>query len=93
MSISDCLELFKLCFLNKAFPGNDALNQLVALDQTGEPLHTLVRTSNLPNVDFSVLNELLALLKNAIDEYYHRNSIRGCTDPTAPNFSYQVSSV
>ena len=53
-------------------------------------LDVLITTASLPMLDPGKVYSLQQIIRAAIEEYYERNTIRGCTDGAAPNFNYQV---
>ncbi|KAE9551066.1 hypothetical protein FO519_005733 [Halicephalobus sp. NKZ332] len=67
------------------------IDEVVGFSNEGMPLDTLITPANLPMWDTGRVYTLQQLVYNAIDEYYERNTIRGCTNMTAPNFNYQAN--
>ncbi|XP_053388386.1 macrophage-expressed gene 1 protein-like [Mercenaria mercenaria] len=66
-------------------------NEMVALDRSGEPLYSIIRDSDFPNVPQSVTFDVIDYVKEAVHIYYEHNSHRGCTNPDSPNFSFQAN--
>ena len=69
-------------------------NNLVAVDRTGRPLHSVITTENLkPEVVSAVeVGMLKNLIQSVVNRYYAFNTHLGCTDVNAPNFDYQANS-
>lgn len=68
-------------------------NNLVAVDRSGSPLHSVITVDNMkPEVSS---NAEIYLLKNMVQSvatrYYDFNTHLGCTDVSAPNFDYQAN--
>lgn len=70
---------------------NQLLDELVAIDRAGNPLHFSISTGNLPEVSENLVFEVRDVVKRAIKQYYQRNTIKGCTKLDAPNFSFQAN--
>lgn len=82
----ECCELVIL-FLQATLLVDD----VIALDRSGVPLFTVVTSENLPELPQLKIQQIRYLIKNAIDEYYLRNTRHGCMDRGAENFDFQVS--
>ncbi|KAE9547428.1 hypothetical protein FO519_009359 [Halicephalobus sp. NKZ332] len=67
------------------------IDDLVSFTNEGIPLDTIIMKANLPTIDAGKIYNLQELIRNAINEYYERNTIRGCTNMTSPNFVYQAN--
>ena len=66
-------------------------NALVAIDRSGEPLHLLINPTTLPSLPETTVFSLAKYVEKAIERYYKVNTRLGCTDPDAPNFSFQAN--
>ncbi|XP_033744476.1 macrophage-expressed gene 1 protein-like [Pecten maximus] len=64
---------------------------LVAVDQAGDPLYFIITPMALPELPSSVVYELIQHVRDAINLYYKHNVYKGCTDADSPNFSYQAN--
>lgn len=69
------------------------INNLVAVDRTGRPLHSVITTENMkPEVISSAeVIELKSLVQAVVNRYYAFNTHLGCTDVKAPNFDYEAN--
>jgi hypothetical protein len=67
------------------------IDNLVSFNHDGDWLYELVRPHNFPNIDITLIFPTQILLKNAIELYYKKNTIRGCTDMSAPNYDFQAN--
>lgn len=65
------------------------LDELVAIDRSGDPLSFVVTGANFPEIPQALTFEVSNVIENAIAQYYRRNTINGCTKMDAPNFSFQ----
>lgn len=66
-------------------------NELVAVDRAGDPLHFAITSGSLPELSELLVNNLRDTVQKAINEYFKRNTIIGCTKLDAPNFSFQAN--
>ncbi|XP_065104009.1 macrophage-expressed gene 1 protein-like [Paramisgurnus dabryanus] len=66
------------------------LNNLVAIDCYGLPLHYFLNPSTFPDLE-QVISELVLLVKEAAERYYKVNTIPGCLDPDSKNFDFQAN--
>lgn len=69
-------------------------NNLVAVDRTGRPLHSVITTENMKPevVSPAEIVMLKNLIQSVVTRYYDFNTHLGCTDVNAPNFDYQANS-
>lgn len=72
---------------------NNLMNNLVASDRSGRPIHALITTqAMLPQViEPADVYQLKKMVQDAISQYYDYNTHVGCTNPKAPNFDYQAN--
>lgn len=66
------------------------MDNIVGLEHEGTPIYLIIHKSFFPKYNTSTLIKVQNLIFNATKEYYEANTIRGCTDPTAKNFDYEV---
>ena len=66
-------------------------NSLVAIDQSGIPLHYVVNPNTLPELPPLTVQMLSDIIYEAIERYYRVNSRHGCTNPKAKNFDFQAN--
>uniref|UniRef100_A0A914WDI2 Macrophage-expressed gene 1 protein n=1 Tax=Plectus sambesii TaxID=2011161 RepID=A0A914WDI2_9BILA len=67
------------------------VDDLVSLDRSGVPLFTVITRENLVELSQANVQQIRYLIKNATEEYYLRNTRRGCMDPGAENFDFQAN--
>ncbi|KAE9547476.1 hypothetical protein FO519_009312 [Halicephalobus sp. NKZ332] len=67
------------------------IDELVAFSNEGIPIDTIITTANLPLFSPDRIYILQDIIRNATKEYYERNTIRGCTEMSSPNFNYQAN--
>ncbi|XP_051755987.1 macrophage-expressed gene 1 protein-like [Ctenopharyngodon idella] len=67
------------------------LNNLVAIDRSGLPLHYFLNPSTLPDLPAPTVNELALLVSQAAEKYYKVNTIPGCINPDSKNFNFQAN--
>uniref|UniRef100_A0AC34F097 Macrophage-expressed gene 1 protein n=1 Tax=Panagrolaimus sp. ES5 TaxID=591445 RepID=A0AC34F097_9BILA len=67
------------------------MDNIVGLEHEGIPIYTIIHKSYFPGKDYttSILLTVQNLIRNATNDYYSKNTISGCTNPTAGNFDYQ----
>lgn len=65
----------------------------MGLDEEGLMLFSLINEYNLPRLERPLVDRLALLLVNSTQRYYDENSVRGCTDPEAENYNFQVHKV
>ena len=58
---------------------NLLLDELVAVDRSGDPLHYAITPGRLPEISDKQIFEVAKTVKKAIKMYYHKNTIKGCT--------------
>jgi hypothetical protein len=71
--------------------GTLQVNNLVSFNHDGDWLYQIVVPRNFPNIDSGILFRAQLSLQNAIELYYKKNTIRGCTDMNAPNYNFQAN--
>ncbi|XP_058235328.1 macrophage-expressed gene 1 protein-like [Hemibagrus wyckioides] len=67
------------------------LNNLVAIDRSGLPLHFFLNPSTLPDLPYPTVNKVALSVRKAIDRYYKINTHPGCIDPDSKNFNFQAN--
>ncbi|XP_067268713.1 macrophage-expressed gene 1 protein-like [Pseudorasbora parva] len=67
------------------------LNNLVAIDRSGLPLHYFLNPSTFPDIPAPTLNQLALLVSQAVEQYYKVNTIPGCINPDSKNFNFQAN--
>ncbi|XP_067268739.1 macrophage-expressed gene 1 protein-like [Pseudorasbora parva] len=67
------------------------LNNLVAIDRSGLPLHYFLNPSTFPDLPEPILNKLALFVSQAAELYYKVNTIPGCIDLDSPNFNFQAN--
>ncbi|XP_053378742.1 macrophage-expressed gene 1 protein-like [Mercenaria mercenaria] len=66
-------------------------NNLVVLDRSGDPIYLYVNEENLPYLPEYIIERVHNVVKHAVYYYYKHNLYKGCTEPSAPNFSFQAN--
>ena len=66
------------------------LNNLVAIDRAGDPLHFAITPQSLPELPEMLTIHLSEFLEKAIEVYYKHNIIKGCTNPNSKDFNFQA---
>ncbi|XP_066500680.1 macrophage-expressed gene 1 protein-like [Hoplias malabaricus] len=67
------------------------LNNLVAIDRSGLPLHYFLNPSVFPDLPRPTVNKLALLVSQAIERYYKVNAHPGCVKPDSTNFNFQAN--
>ncbi|ROL49254.1 Macrophage-expressed gene 1 protein [Anabarilius grahami] len=67
------------------------LNNLVAIDRSGLPLHYFLNPSTFPDLPTPTVNQLALLVSQAAEQYYKVNTIPGCINPDSKNFNFQAN--
>ena len=67
------------------------LDELVAVDRSGDPLHYAITPGSLPEMAEELTFQLANVVENATKQYYEHNTIKGCTKMDSPNFSFQAN--
>ncbi|XP_073723862.1 macrophage-expressed gene 1 protein-like [Misgurnus anguillicaudatus] len=67
------------------------LNNLVAIDRSGLPLHYFLNPSTFPDLPEPIVTKLALLVYEAADNYHKVNTIPGCLDPNSKNFNFQAN--
>ncbi|XP_065103261.1 macrophage-expressed gene 1 protein-like [Paramisgurnus dabryanus] len=67
------------------------LNNLVAIDRSGVPLHYFLNPSTFPDLPEPIVTKLALLVYEAAENYYQINTIPGCIYPHYQNFNFQAN--
>ncbi|XP_056628219.1 LOW QUALITY PROTEIN: macrophage expressed 1, tandem duplicate 1 [Triplophysa dalaica] len=67
------------------------LNNLVAIDRSGLPLHYFLNPTTFPDLPVPTVNKIALSVKHAIESYYKVNTIPGCVNPDSKNFNFQAN--
>ncbi|XP_035236045.1 macrophage expressed 1, tandem duplicate 1 [Anguilla anguilla] len=67
------------------------VNNLVAIDRSGLPLHYFLNRAALPNLPEPTVRKLALYVSQAADRYYQVNSHPGCVKPDSKNFNFQAN--
>lgn len=67
------------------------LNNLVAIDRSGVPLHYFLNPSTFPDLPVPTVNKIALSVKKAAERYYKVNTIPGCVNPDSKNFNFQAN--
>ncbi|XP_030620968.1 macrophage-expressed gene 1 protein-like [Chanos chanos] len=67
------------------------LNNLVAIDRAGLPIHYFLNPLMFPELPVPTLRKLAHRVSKAVELYYKINSRPGCVDPTSQNFNFQAN--
>ncbi|XP_036434335.1 macrophage-expressed gene 1 protein-like [Colossoma macropomum] len=67
------------------------LNNLVAIDRSGLPLHYFLNPSVFPDLPLPTVNKLALFVSQAIERYYKINTHPGCVKPDSKNFNFQAN--
>ncbi|XP_072537053.1 macrophage-expressed gene 1 protein-like [Salminus brasiliensis] len=67
------------------------LNNLVAIDRNGLPLHYFLNPSVFPDLPLPTVNKLALLVSQAVKRYYKVNTYPGCVKPDSKNFNFQAN--
>lgn len=67
------------------------LDELVAVDRSGDPLHYAITPGSLPELSEELTFKLANAVEKAIKQYYEHNTIKGCIKMDSPNFSFQAN--
>ncbi|XP_073674621.1 macrophage-expressed gene 1 protein-like [Garra rufa] len=67
------------------------LNNLVAIDRSGLPLHYFLNPSTFPDLPVPVVHKLALLVSQATEHYYKVNTIPGCVSQDSKNFNFQAN--
>ncbi|KAI2661585.1 hypothetical protein H4Q32_007220 [Labeo rohita] len=70
---------------------DSTLNNLVAIDRSGLPLHYFLNPSTFPDLPEPVVYKLALLVSQATEQYYKVNTIPGCISPDSKNFNFQAN--
>ncbi|XP_056093455.1 macrophage expressed 1, tandem duplicate 1 [Rhinichthys klamathensis goyatoka] len=67
------------------------LNNLVAIDRSGLPLHYFLNPSTFPDLPTPTVSKMASSVRQAAKKYYKVNTIPGCVSPDSPNFNFQAN--
>ncbi|KAA0713943.1 Macrophage-expressed gene 1 protein [Triplophysa tibetana] len=67
------------------------LNNLVAIDRSGLPLHHFLNPMTFPDLQESTISKLVSLVNQASERYYEVNTIPGCVNPDSKNFYFEAN--
>ncbi|XP_036433883.1 macrophage-expressed gene 1 protein-like [Colossoma macropomum] len=67
------------------------LNNLVAIDRSGLPLHYFLNPSMFPDLPLPTVKKLALFVSQAIERYYKINTRPGCVNPDSKNFNFQAN--
>ncbi|KAJ8262721.1 hypothetical protein COCON_G00151780 [Conger conger] len=67
------------------------INNLVAIDRAGLPLHYFLTQAALPNLPEPTVRKLALYVRQAVDRYYEVNTHPGCVKPDSQNFNFQAN--
>ncbi|XP_048046156.1 macrophage-expressed gene 1 protein-like [Megalobrama amblycephala] len=67
------------------------LNNLVAIDRSGLPLHYFLNPSTFPDLPALTVNKMASSVQQAALKYYRINKRPGCVIPDSPNFNFQAN--
>ncbi|XP_028824690.1 macrophage-expressed gene 1 protein-like isoform X2 [Denticeps clupeoides] len=67
------------------------LNNLVAIDRAGLPLHYFLNRAALPDLPEPTVRKLARSVRNAVERYYTINTRPGCVKPDSKNFNFQAN--
>ncbi|XP_056319444.1 macrophage expressed 1, tandem duplicate 1 [Danio aesculapii] len=67
------------------------LNNLVAIDRSGLPLHYFLNPLTFPDLPTPTVNKLASTVRKAAERYYKVNTIPGCVNVDSPNFNFQAN--
>lgn len=67
------------------------LNNLVAIDRSGMPLHYFLSKAVFPDLPEPTVRKLASSVRQAIDRYYTINTRPGCVMQDSQNFNFQAN--
>ncbi|NP_001116782.1 macrophage expressed 1, tandem duplicate 3 precursor [Danio rerio] len=67
------------------------LNNLVAIDRSGLPLHYFLNPSTFPDISEALVRKLALSVSQAAEQYYKVNTIPGCVNVDSKNFNFQAN--
>ncbi|KAL2091733.1 hypothetical protein ACEWY4_011531 [Coilia grayii] len=67
------------------------LNNLVAIDRAGMPLHYFLTKTAFPDLPEPTVRKLAMSVRQAADRYYAINTRPGCVKPDSQNFNFQAN--
>uniref|UniRef100_A0A671LCX4 Macrophage-expressed gene 1 protein n=1 Tax=Sinocyclocheilus anshuiensis TaxID=1608454 RepID=A0A671LCX4_9TELE len=67
------------------------LNNLVAIDRSGLPIHYFFNPSTFPFLPVPTVNKMASSVRQAAEQYYKVNTIPGCVNPDSPNVNFQAN--
>ncbi|KAI2661583.1 hypothetical protein H4Q32_007218 [Labeo rohita] len=67
------------------------LNNLVAIDRAGLPIHYFLNPTTFPDLPTPTVNKMASSVRQAAEQYYKVNTIPGCVNPDSKNFNFQAN--
>ena len=67
------------------------LNNLVAIDRAGMPLHYFLTKAAFPDLPEPTIRKLATSVRQAVERYYSINTRPGCVKPDSQNFNFQAN--
>ncbi|XP_052419569.1 macrophage-expressed gene 1 protein [Carassius gibelio] len=67
------------------------LNNLVAIDRSGLPIHYFLNPTTFPDLPAPTVNKIALSVRKAAEQYYKVNTIPGCVNPGSKNFDFQAN--
>lgn len=67
------------------------VNNLIAIDRSGLPLHFFLNPSTFPDLPRPTVNKVALFVSKAIEQYYKVNTYPGCVKPDSQNFNFQAN--
>ncbi len=67
------------------------LNNLVAIDRSGLPIHYFLNPTSFPDLPVPTVNKMASSVRQAAEQYYKVNTIPGCVSPDSKNFNFQAN--
>ncbi|XP_062854804.1 macrophage-expressed gene 1 protein-like [Trichomycterus rosablanca] len=67
------------------------LNNLIAIDRSGLPLHYFLNSATFPDLPLPTVNKVAKSVSQAIERYYNINTIPGCVNQDSKNFNFQAN--
>uniref|UniRef100_A0A673K1E5 Macrophage-expressed gene 1 protein n=1 Tax=Sinocyclocheilus rhinocerous TaxID=307959 RepID=A0A673K1E5_9TELE len=67
------------------------LNNLVAIDRSGLPIHYFLNPTTFPDLPVPTVNKMASSVRQAAEQYYEVNKRPGCVNPDSQNFNFQAN--
>uniref|UniRef100_A0A672LN19 Macrophage-expressed gene 1 protein n=1 Tax=Sinocyclocheilus grahami TaxID=75366 RepID=A0A672LN19_SINGR len=67
------------------------LNNLVAIDRSGLPIHYFLNPTTFPGLPVPTVNKMASSVRQAAEQYYEVNKRPGCINPDSQNFNFQAN--